>query len=290
MSLFSGFKSKLRRVFEQMASVKKYILSIICVLFAAMGLILTGANVVGLFLDVRPASFPEQDLRFHNDVELTHQETLAAIKRLPNESEKDYASRITHVISKGLAHVEWKEFEPSKYHQQIPIWENYFLYFMAKLTDIPEYQRYHFADYRRSLARGIGICGDASMIMSQLLDLQGISNQIITFPGHVIVAAYYQDGSVVSYDPDFGVVIEKSPAEIKRMPRLVNIPYSQQGYGQYDLQILNRIYNNSFKEWDGVSHFITKKYYFEYLSYWLKWPFPILMLLIALFIGRRIWR
>ncbi|WP_220104310.1 hypothetical protein [Neiella holothuriorum] len=268
--------------------MKKYLLSAGCVFFLILGLGLSAANVIGLFLDVRPSSIPEQDLRFRNDIELSLQETLAGIKRRAEESDKEYAGRITQVIAKGLAHVEWKQFEPGKYNQRIPIWENYILYFMAKLTSIPEYHRYHFADYERSLERGIGICGDASMIMSQLLDLQGISNQIITFPGHVIVAAYFEDGSTVTYDPDFGVVIGPSPAAIQTQPSLINIPYSEQGYGARDVGILNRVYNQSFKEWDGVSHFITKKYYFEYLAYWLKWPLPIVLVFLSWLLLRRL--
>ncbi|MFT6836447.1 MAG: hypothetical protein ACJA0H_002497 [Francisellaceae bacterium] len=67
-----------------------------------------------------------------------------------------------------------------QFNQLIPIWENYFIYFMGVFSGIPEYERYHFANYQRSLERGIGLCGDASMVISQLLDKQNISNKILT--------------------------------------------------------------------------------------------------------------
>jgi hypothetical protein len=42
------------------------------------------------------------------------------------------------------------------------------------------------------MERGIDICGDASMIMSQILERNGIESKIVTFPGHVVVAATIQ--------------------------------------------------------------------------------------------------
>jgi hypothetical protein len=58
---------------------------------------------------------------------------------------------------------------------------------MGKYSGIPEYERYHFSNPYNSIERGIGICGDASILMSQMLEKNGIEADILTFPGHVVV-------------------------------------------------------------------------------------------------------
>lgn len=38
---------------------------------------------------------------------------------------------------------------------------------------------------------------------------------------------------------------------------------------------LVRAYALPYERWDGVTHFMTKKYYFEKVAYMLKWPLPL---------------
>jgi len=256
-----------------------------CKLFIfILGFSLTTVNVYGLFQDIRPEHFSAGDLRFEGDIAVEYEKTLRALARNVGESEKDYTSRLSHVISKGLSHIHWVSFDNTKFNQLIPIWENYFLYFMGKVSNIPEFERYHFADYKRSLKRGIGICGDASMIMSQLLEIEGIQHNIINFPSHIVVGVNFKDGTEFVQDPDFGITIPYSPDDIQNNVSIVNDFYSNAGYTESDLAKLHKIYNNKYKRWEDVEHFITKKYYFEYLSYALKWPLPILMVLLSLFL------
>lgn len=251
------------------------------------GIFLTGINIYGLFQEIRNPVFFSDELRFKDDISLSYQETIDGIERNMNESDKAYAQRITAIIAQGLAHIHWKKFEGDQFNQLIPIWENYFLYFMGKYSGIPEFEKYHFADYQRSFKRGIGICGDASMIMSQLLDKQKIQNQLLTFPGHVITAAQFPDGTELLYDPDFGVYLPYTADEIQGSPSLVSLLYKEAGYTQLDIVTMNKIYNNDYKRWNGVEHFITKKYYFEYITYALKWPLPILLMLMGILLYRK---
>lgn len=259
--------------------LKLYALAGIITLTLGAGLL--GVNIYGLFKDVRPQMFFADELRFEEDITLTREETFEAIERLEGESDKEYADRITQVIGSGLAHIHWERYDTQKFNQLIPIWENYFLYFMGLFSGIPEFERYHFANYERSLNRGIGICGDASMIMSQLLDKQGIPNQLLTFPGHVILAATFDNDEELTFDPDFGVSLNHSPVDLSSSPDTVGQAYADAGYPQSDVIVMNRIYDNEFNRWDGVSHFITKKYYFEILAYWLKWPVPIIFIVLG---------
>ncbi|OZG73428.1 hypothetical protein BTA51_10405 [Hahella sp. CCB-MM4] len=252
--------------------------------FAAilLGGILLLINIYGLTQDIRPATIQDSELRFHNDVSLTYDDAKKAIPRKEGETEEQYAERMTFVISQTLAHIQWnEEQDPRKYNQRIPVWENYFLYVMALVSGIPEFEKYHYANYDLSLKRGIGICGDASMVMSQILNQQNIPNQIITFPGHVVIEASFNDGATRVFDPDFGVALPYSTDEINSSPALVRAFYSAEGYTEKEVNTLNWLYGKDYQRWNGVSHFITKKYYFEKFAYFMKWPLPILLILGA---------
>ena len=271
--------------------MKQRITNYVCYLLIVLGGLLTAVNLYGLNKDIRPQGLFEADLRFNNDISLNYEETAQGTQRAEHEDDLHYAKRLSTVIANGIAHIHWdKEQDTTRFNQLIPIWENYFLYFMGRFSGIPEFEKYHFANYERSLKRGIGICGDASMIMSQLLNKQSIENQIISFPGHVIIAAQNQNGTEIMLDPDFGVAIPYSISEVKQSPILAKPYYLQQGYTEEDVKFFSMEYAKDSERWDGVSHFITKKYYFEKITYFLKWPLPLLMILSAAFVLRRIRR
>jgi len=250
--------------------------------FLVTGCLLFLINVYGLTRDIRVDNFQDEYLIFPNDQPTSYNSTLLELIRLGDENDIEYASRITIVVAKGLAHLDWLVYPEDTFNQLIPIWENYFLYFMGKFSGIPEYQRYHFANYLKSLERGIGICGDASMIMSQLLNEQNISNKILTFPGHVVVSATFENGKQYIFDADYGIVIPYSIDEFASNSRDIATLYSDAGYPLKEFLLFQRIYKENYGQFDGVEHFITNKYYFEKFAYWLKWPLPILIVLFSL--------
>ncbi|GLX82100.1 hypothetical protein [Thalassotalea eurytherma] len=263
----------------------KISISFYIVIFS-LAILLLSVNIVGIFMSIEPTNIQEENLRFHDDVNYTYQEAIPLLVWESEDNLISYSERVTHVISKRLAHIHWLQYDATKFNQLIPIWENYFLYLMGKFSTIPEYKRYHFADYDRSLYRGIGICGDASMIMSQLLSKNNIQNQIVTFPGHVIVETIGTKSNY-TYDPDFGVVLPYSIKEINQSPNIIRPFYEDKGYSEKEIKNLVEKYGLQYKNWQSVKHFITKKYYFEKVTYWLKWPLPIILLLYSLFKLRR---
>ena len=249
--------------------------------FILLGLILFGINVFGIFLPIAPQNLSQENLRFPNDQALTFEQALDRLEWLNMDDITTFSSRVNDSIAKRLAHLHWQKYPPERFNQRIPIWENYILFLMGKLTTIPEYKRYHFANPYRSLERGIGICGDASMIMSQVLDKQNIQNKIISFPGHVIVAVKNTSDQTWLYDPDFNVIVPHSVEEVNAYPLLVKPFYREKGYSEKEIQSLVNSYSMEYKVWNGASHFITKKYYFEYFSYFLKWALPIIFFTIS---------
>ena len=51
--------------------------------------------------------------------------------------------------------------------------------------------------------------------------------------------------------------------------------------------IAGNLKNNGFKYWNGTSHFITKKYYFEKIAYVVKWALPLSLFFIAAILWRK---
>lgn len=246
-------------------------------------------NLYGLTQDLRPEGLNPDVLRFgEQDLTLTPLELQAAVFRLPEETEEQYARRLTLDLAGGIAHVEWEDYDPDLFHQRVPVWENYILYLMGVVTPIPEFQRYHYANPYRSIERGIGICGDASMTLSGLLDEQGIANKIITVPGHVIVEAYF-DGKPLLLDADFGVVLERGIMFYEQNPQALITAYQSQlgRVNDGELMIAGNLVKDGFKYWNGTAHFITKKYYFEKVAYVVKWALPGLLILFAVVMWRR---
>lgn len=242
-----------------------------------IGIALLSLNIYGLFQNIRPKIILSDELRFENDLIYNYQQALNLINKKVDESELDFSIRVTKVVQGSLAHIHWLRYEPSKFNQIVPIWENYFLYFMGKFSGIAEFERYHFTNYKRSLERGIGICGDASMVLFQVLKQNNIDNQIVSFPGHVIIET--TSGNIL--DPDFGVFVPFSIHDIQQSPDLITEYYEQQGYSKKEINNLKKIYKSNYKKWHGVKQFLTKKYYFEIITYFLKWILPIILIIIS---------
>lgn len=250
----------------------------------AIGTALLCINLYGFTQELRPEGLTPEVLRFKGeDVSLSAIDFEVQAERKPDEPDDEYAKRLTMVIANGLAHLNWESYNPDLYHQRVPIWENYILYFMGVFTNIPEYERYHFVNTEKSIERGIGICGDASMILSQMLDKNHIENKIITIPGHVMVEAIL-DNKLILLDPDFGVILDHGIEYYKAHIEELISAYNKMGYfNNGELMIARNLIERSFEKWNGVNHFITKKYYFESISYFLKWFIPVLLLLICIF-------
>ena len=183
------------------------------------------------------------------------------------------------LVSKSITHVQWYRVDPKDYRQLVPVWENYLLHLVGRLSDLEFYQRYHFVDYKKSIKRGIGVCGDTSMILNQILDKYGIENDIIAFNGHVVISATIDDQHYVA-DPDFGVLMSIPLAELSRRPKQVYDAYLAAGYTENDGVILVDTYSTKYSIFDDVYHFVTKRYIFEYTSYILIWLLPIGLLIV----------
>lgn len=258
---------------------------------AALSLLFTGGvsllalNLFGLTQEIRVSPVPNQDLRFPNDQAKDFASIYPQLEKKLGEADLDYAQRINILVSKGLAHINWHWLPPDEYNMRVPLWDNYFLSLLGHVSNIPEYRRYHFIDPIRSLKRGIGICGDASMILSQLLDKASIENEIISFTGHVVVAIHI-DGKERILDPDYGIDLEASLETMQAMGDKVGQLYAK-NFSTREVEIMGRTLNSPYKRWQNTKSFVTKKYYFEHVTYTLKWPLPLAMIIGSIVIARR---
>jgi hypothetical protein len=253
--------------------------TVFAIIIFVVGLLLLLLNTYGLSQSLRPDGLVTPHLRFgERDLRLSEEQFFASVERGPSESDIDFARRMTTVIADGMAHVHWERYPEDQFNQRVPVWENYILWAMGKVSGIPEFERYHFSNPAKSMSRGIGICGDASMLMSQLLDSNGISNRLVTVPGHVLVEAKI-DNRWVTFDPDFGVVLGTAAADLASNAQRIGSIYRAHGFKYYEVAFIEDRLAFPPTYWNGVSHFITKKYYFEKVSYLLKWLIPVALML-----------
>ncbi len=249
-----------------------------------------GLNLYGLTQPLRyPGLFQTEEelLRFPTEGNFTFDEALQALDEFePESSELDTARKLNKLVNSAITHVQWTRVDPSRYRQLVPVWENFFLYAIGKYTSMPQFNRYHFTDYRRSLERGIGMCGDASVALSSLLTEYSIENNIIAMNGHVIVEMFDENGQSHLLDPDFGVDLGVSLDELRGSLDRVSDAYVQAGYvmtGETASIIDTYALKTGRDIYEGTVGYMTTRYYFERASYVMKWVLPALLIAFGLF-------
>lgn len=260
------------------------------VLSLVLGIFLLGLNFIGFFIPLRNADiYTEEENYFPNDIVHTEDELEQVLDLLKNEkeSDKEFIIKANKAVHDGIAHY-WKDAGINKYNLRIPIYENYILYIASYLY--PEkFRKYEFSDFDKAIERGVGLCSQHALILSEVLENNGIDAEIITLPRHVVVSAEVKDDNewwVV--DPDFGVIIENTIQEIEKTPSIVSPIYYAKGYDNQIVNDLTETYgtvlsiHDSAKEYSGV-----KRFYFEKLSYILIWALPLFLIGVAIFLSRR---
>lgn len=269
---------------------RRQIMKILVYVLFVFGFALMCLNLYGLTQSVRRPGLGVDDhalLRFIPEEVWSYEQSMQAVaglKQLPHEK---LVPEAVSVVKQSLVHPEWFEVDPVEYRQLVPPWENYFLYLLGRFSGLPQFERYHYSDYRRSIRRGIGVCGDASIALSSILDEHGIDNDIVLFYGHVIVEYQTPDGSRRLADPDFGVMLRADLKELTENPAIIAADYLNAGYSRREVNSLLRSYATDYTIYDDTYNFMAKRYVFERVSYAAKWVLPILLML-PLLIGA--WR
>lgn len=268
---------------------------LLAVVAMVTGLVLLGLNLYGLTQPLRKPGLGETDheaLRFIPEQVWSYEQSLEAIDRLnPDHPDQDFLMEANQLVNRILVHVDWNRVDPEEYRQLIPVWENYFLHILGRFSGLPQFERYHFADYRRNIRRGIGICGDAATILSSVLDRYGVDNRIVSFEGHVLVEARTPAGEGLLLDPDFGVELDIPLAQLASALPQVRQRYLDAGYSLRQIDYLMPVYSQPYRLFEDTYHFMSRRYLFEKVSYVVKWGLPLTLItgsgIIFMRTGRR---
>lgn len=181
-------------------------------------------NLIGVGGPLRNDAIYAERANSHgpDDIVLSEEDALSDLVRMPTESTLDYALRATRIVNRGMAHYWW-DAGVDKYRIRIPLWENWLLY-LPSLWD-PAYFRYKFMDGRRALARGVGMCGQQSIVLLSFLQQAGVEARAVTLRGHSLTTVEVEPGVWHMMDPDYGAHVPLSLAEIEENPERVRTHY-----------------------------------------------------------------
>ncbi|UQG54167.1 MULTISPECIES: hypothetical protein [unclassified Marinobacter] len=271
---------------KKMRKQPKFWIQGLAIISLVVALVLMGINIYGLTQPIRKPGLgvTDQDqLRFIPKQIWSYEDSLIAINGLDASLPRsEFAEAANQVVNQSLIHIDWQKVNPVEYRQLVPIWENYFLWGIGMFSGLPQFERYHYANYERNIERGIGICGDASTILSSVLDQHQIPNRIVSFGGHVIVEYEREDGKPQLLDPDFGISLGVPLDELSERLEHVRDRYSAAGYSAAEIDDLISIYQTDFALFDNTYHFMTLRYVFENVSYVAKWIVPLSLISLSL--------
>ena len=249
-------------------------------------------NIIGLFISLRNESiYQEKNTFFTNDIILTEKEFYDRINKAVIDK-KEYITNLNEAVNQGIAKY-WRNAGINKYNLRIPFYENYLL-FIASYLNPEEYLKYEFVDYRKAIERGIGLCSQQAIIVSEILLEQSIPSFIVGLSGHVVVRAQVDKSHDEWWvlDPDYGVVIPYDIDIIENNTKLIRPFYAQAGYKQKKINKLENIYEkkgNAVMSEQGAKGYQIKRCSNEPRFYFLKWIIPCILMTkpIFLFLIRR---
>ena len=238
------------------------------------GILLLGVNITGFFISLKnPDVYTEEKGRFKNDVLLSDKRFFSIVDQdLANR--KIYASKLNEAVNLAIVHY-WGDSGTHKYNFRIPFYENFILFGLGYL--IPDwFGKWEFFDYKKAVERSAGLCSQHAIIISQILKEKNIPAKMVGLKGHVVVTAQVDEKKAEWWilDGDYGVVIEHNINEIEKQPEIVRPFYQRKGYDSPTIQVLVDIYGKEGNSVSKLSRHYPERYYFETLSYILKWIIP----------------
>jgi hypothetical protein len=246
-----------------------------------VGVFLLITNIFGLFTSLRnPEIYNEKKTGFANDITLTEDQVYSVINSDRSDIRK-YVSNVTYAVNKGMADY-WDDEGIDKYHLRVPFQENYLL-FLASYIMPQKFQKFEFMDYHRAIERGVGMCSEHSIILSEVLNEKGIKTKMIGLSGHVGISAQVDEKTDEWWVLDglYGVVIPFSLDKIQKNPDIIGPYYSEKGYDTKTITALEGIYGaegNFVEDGFGIGDYSILTNYFEKTTYILIWVIPLFLI------------
>ncbi|GAF75266.1 unnamed protein product, partial [marine sediment metagenome] len=157
----------------------------------------------------------------------------------------------------------------------IPVYDNYILWARASIIRDYYYVFYDFADWRKAINRGVGVCTQYAIALSELLNENGFKTYvaILNSPNicdiHAVVVS-----DTFTLDPTYNIAVGFNLKEIEQNHSLVEAAYQNTNTPLRYVQMYSSG-NTMVMEMDVF----MPNYRFDKLTYWLIWIIPLLLLL-----------
>lgn len=242
----------------------------------AAGLLLLVLNGWGLFSSLRNADiYVEVGVRDAGDITLTA-EQLSSIQKGSDETAAAFASRANEAVYKGIAHY-WDDAGRDRYNLHVPVSENFLLYAAGFLFP-KHFGKYEFTDAERAIERGAGLCSQHAIVLVHLLESSGVDAGILGLGGHTVAYAATEKGEWI-LDPDYGVVVERSPESVQANPGMIRKAYEEAGLSAQQVDDLVGIYGpDANRAYPSIQSYKSWKAIVEQLAYFLKWMLPVCLI------------
>jgi hypothetical protein len=252
-----------------------------------LGVCLLIINIIGLFISLRNESiYQDQNTQFENDIILTEKEMFNQINQEVIDK-KDYITNLNATVNQGIAHY-WRDSGINTYNLRVPVYKNYLL-FIASYLDPEEYLKYEFVDYKKAIERGIGLCSQQAIIVSEILLEKSIPSFIIGLTGHVVLRAQVDASSDEWWvlDPDYGVIIPYDINVIEKDSKIIRPFYARAGYKLETIDMLEKIYKkkgNVISSKPGARGYQSKRCRNEPRFYLFKWIIPFILMIPSIMV------
>jgi hypothetical protein len=249
-----------------------------------IGLSLSGLNITNLFMSLRnPDLLTIMDRK--DDITLDYRKALEQIPRRPGESDKAYVFRVNDIVNKSMANIKIPQIQKYKL-MRVSIWENYALY-IYNLIYSDKHEMYHYFDYKKALERGVGLCSQQAMVVTAILNENGIEAEMVGLSEHIVLRAKVDESTWYTVDPDYGVVIPYDIPEIESSPEVIvpyykNIKSNLSGDESNAINLLVKLYAKEGKEvfQKGIIGYKgERRHRMERLSYKAVWIIPLILCL-----------
>jgi hypothetical protein len=275
-------------LFDLMIIFKK-ILKYATVSMFILGVFLFSLDLLRFVFPLRSEELYRQPLRFPDKIVLSPDEALKKIEVAKNLPDKEFAIEINGIIHNSIINY-WGDDKKNLYRIQVPIFRNYILYFLSRVT--PRiYDKYEFCDYRRAIIRGVGFCSQQTLAMQDVLREKGIPSTPTGLDGHVVLSVEIDKmrKEYWVFDPNYDVIIEHSLKEIENTPEIIRPYYQKRGYDEKSIDYLISIFGP-----EGNIEYLSSPCKIERDAYVFIWAIPIILvspyLVIKLFMVYRMVR
>src|SRR3989344_1367938 len=193
-----------------------------------LGIILLYTNVIGLYRNFSFDQNRDPNIAIRTINELLQDKTI---------SDDMFARKINSIVHENIDHY-WPTNPTGSL--RIPFSQNYLLY-LASFVKPSIYRNYEYCSYTRAIQRGVGLCSEAAIVATDILEHKGIESHILYFNGHVATVAKFVEENEEYWlylDPYFNVIIRTNFNSLDTNPDLIRPYYENVGLDQGNINLL----------------------------------------------------